>query len=553
MIKKIKYIIGGNNFNKILKLIFANSIIIVLELLGFGLLIPLFNLLEDGGSGFKNYNFSGFNFNITNSQIIIVFILFNLLRTIILIFYYTRLNLFAQNLGVVVLKKLFHNNVDVNEPNQSSFSENLQIYKVEVEQFVNLLLSVLNMFSEVIIILSTLCVLFFLDPRMTIFGSFIVALIFLSITIFSKKVITKLGQNKYNVEKSVNGLLLLVQKGFKEVKVNKRETELKENFNINVEGRAVIIAKQISIQHYPRIILELLIFFALSTFIFFKIGDKSILPILLIYMTATFRVMPSINRIISSFQSIKFFNHSLDIVYSRIIELKTNIINTSRQLHFKSLQINDASFIYEKDGQNKTILQNFNYLINQGDVVCLFGPSGSGKSTLLDIILGFKQFSSGYLSINGDFIIDTKNPLFNVCNIGYVPSRPYITNDSIRENIIFGRSINISDDLIINYAKHLSLDTLIKEKGLEYKCGEDGEGLSDGQIQRIGILRAIITMPELLLLDEFTSSLDKDTEMEILQNILKNKSKNQTIIYISHSPEAISFSSRQIELNINNA
>jgi ABC-type bacteriocin/lantibiotic exporter with double-glycine peptidase domain len=241
----------------------------------------------------------------------------------------------------------------------------------------------------------------------------------------------------------------------------------------------------------------------------------------------------------------------LDIVYHRILGLNFFNIQTPQKLFFNSLIIKNAYFSYSKNGNTKVILNNFNYQINQGDVVCIYGPSGSGKSTLLDILLGFKEFSSGHLILNNESIVNTEKSLFNFCNVSYVPSRPVITNDSIRENIIFGRSLNLSDEVIINFAKQLNLDRLISEKGLDYLCGEDGHSLSDGQIQRLGILRAIITSPEVLLLDEFTSSLDKLTEMEILQNILKNKPNSQTIIYISHSIEAISFSSKKIYMNFN--
>lgn len=221
----------------------------------------------------------------------------------------------------------------------------------------------------------------------------------------------------------------------------------------------------------------------------------------------------------------------------RIIELenieKDVIVDEidSNQLYdnLDSIVVENVDFTYK----NKKIFKQINLTVTKGENIVIFGESGIGKSTLLKLILGIIKNDTGHIyfklkdgskqSIN----VDTRN-MFS-----YVPQGKLILSGSIRENITFVNP-NISDDdldkaLEISCCKSF-IDQL--EHGLDTKIGERGKGLSEGQLQRIAIARAIASKAPILILDEITSSLDSKTEEAVIQNI-KNM-KDITCIIVTH-------------------
>ena len=221
----------------------------------------------------------------------------------------------------------------------------------------------------------------------------------------------------------------------------------------------------------------------------------------------------------------------------RIIELenieKDIIVDEidSNQLYdnLDSIVIENVDFTYK----NKKIFKQINLTVTKGQNIVIYGESGIGKSTLLKLILGIIKNDTGHIyfklkdgskqSIN----VDTRN-MFS-----YVPQGKLILSGSIRENITFVNP-NISDDdldkaLEISCCKSF-IDQL--EHGLDTKIGERGKGLSEGQLQRIAIARAIASKAPILILDEITSSLDSKTEEAVIQNI-KNM-KDITCIIVTH-------------------
>ena len=194
-----------------------------------------------------------------------------------------------------------------------------------------------------------------------------------------------------------------------------------------------------------------------------------------------------------------------------------------------SLKFKDVNFSYKK---NENILENFNFEINKGSFVGIFGNSGSGKSTLLNLICGLIDPVSGKISV------DSKDISINIANwrkqIGYVSQDIILLNDSIQNNIIFGAE-NIDTKRIQEILKKTKLDEFVLslKNGLNTKVGERAIKISGGQKQRIGIARALYREPSLLILDEATSALDSKTSNQIIDTINDFKS-NMTIIFVSH-------------------
>lgn len=162
----------------------------------------------------------------------------------------------------------------------------------------------------------------------------------------------------------------------------------------------------------------------------------------------------------------------------------------------------------------------------------IIGSSGSGKTTIVEILLGILKTENRSVKIDNIPLdeIANKNELF-----GYVPQKVFILDDTIKNNILFGLDPKkFSDEKILEIANKTNLKKLIdrKGKGLQSRISEKGSNLSGGEIQRIGIARAMLYDPPIIFFDEATSSLDTFTERKILKEI--NTFKNKTFIFVAH-------------------
>ena len=195
------------------------------------------------------------------------------------------------------------------------------------------------------------------------------------------------------------------------------------------------------------------------------------------------------------------------------------------------IEFKNVSLTYPETGIKA--LDNLNLIIPSGSTLGIIGNIGSGKSTLLDIILRIYDPTKGGVYLDGHNLKEFKiNKLRN--SIGYVPQNGFLFSESIEDNIKFGNP-KASFEVIQDYAKKAVVDNnIVKFKeGYKTLLGERGITLSGGQIQRISIARALIKDPQILLLDDCLSSVDTDTEEEILKH-LKKITKNKTTLIVSH-------------------
>jgi ABC-type multidrug transport system fused ATPase/permease subunit len=199
----------------------------------------------------------------------------------------------------------------------------------------------------------------------------------------------------------------------------------------------------------------------------------------------------------------------------------------------QALCVQKLTFAYK----NEPVLQNADMTINKGEIVAIAGPSGIGKSTIMRLMLGLILPENGRLCLktnDGDINIDSGlRKMF-----AYVPQGNMILSGSIRENIAFCNTEASTDD-VMHAAKSAMLWDFISSlpEGMETVIGERGLGLSEGQLQRIAVARALLSDAPILLLDEATSALDEATEKALLENI--KKLQNRTCIFISHKQRTI--------------
>jgi subfamily B ATP-binding cassette protein MsbA len=212
------------------------------------------------------------------------------------------------------------------------------------------------------------------------------------------------------------------------------------------------------------------------------------------------------------------------------VEVK-NSVNAVEITDFKnSIELKDVSFYYE---EGKTILKNVNFKINKSEVIAIAGTSGSGKSTLADLISRFYDVTGGEILFDGinikEIDIDSLRNL-----IGIVPQETILFNDTIRNNILFGLK-DVDDGKLAEVCKYANAyDFIMKtENKFDTIVGERGLKLSGGQKQRIAIARALLRNPQILILDEATSSLDTESE-QLVQEAIENLMLNRTSIVIAH-------------------
>lgn len=192
---------------------------------------------------------------------------------------------------------------------------------------------------------------------------------------------------------------------------------------------------------------------------------------------------------------------------------------------FASLEVDNISFGYD----NEAILRNCRFSAEKGKITALTGESGSGKSTLFKLILGLYEPQSGSITINGEIKLDVSmRGLFS-----YVPQGNMVLSGTIRDNITLCDP-EVSDERLSEAARAAEIYDYIKTlpDGFDTVLSERGAGLSEGQLQRISIARALLVDAPVLLLDEATSALDEATETRVLSNIKSMTDK--TVIFITH-------------------
>lgn len=272
----------------------------------------------------------------------------------------------------------------------------------------------------------------------------------------------------------------------------------------------------------PRLMLESISLSAIVcislTFVFLEMPQDQVGPLLGLIAISTIRAIPAMSRL---FNAISSFRSSRPVVI-RLMELKLRLIEQAmlRQndnLNFKSLiELKNVSFCYG----DKHVLTNIHLQLKRGETIGVVGPSGAGKSTLLDLFTGLQQATSGqFFCDNKKFDPFTSHTIQEL--IGYVPQTITLFDNTIAFNVSFEEQAD--HEQIIRALGMANLHGLIATlpNGLQTRVGENGLRLSGGQRQRLGIARALYRSPKILVLDEATSSLDNQSEMEIISEIGK--------------------------------
>jgi len=437
----------------------------------------------------------------------------------------------------------------------SKTSELLRNVKDNTDLVRQLVTNFLTFFSE-ILVFAGLCVIIIYNSSLISIFSIIFIILFSCVYLYFSRGLSKSWSLKRQLYESLK--IQYLQEsfyGFKELKLFNKENLFINNYNEKNINSNLMNLRFNLLYIFPRVYLEVIGALGIVVLIIFNLkqGNKdlflSVIPLLSLYFVAFVRLLPSVNRILNSIETHRYALPALKIVYNDLKPAKSkNTIFTKTKIFFnKNIRFKNVFFSFSKD---KNIFTNLNFDIKLGDKIGIVGESGIGKTTLVNLISGLLEPTKG--SILSDGIDVHKNIKSWQSNIGYIYQSTFLMNDTVENNISFNSK---KDDLhykkISKIIKLIKLNSLINKlpKGLDTIVGDDGTKLSGGQIQRIGIARALYFDRQLLICDEITNSLDNISENSVIESL---KAIDKTIIIISHKRQNLDFCSKIYEIKKNN-
>ncbi len=541
IIHKLNEILTNKDRKFLLFLILFSILISIIETIGISVIMPFiavasdFNLVNSNEYYNKVYNFFKFekeiNFVILFGVILIFFYLF---RSGLNLFYAYMQARFTHGRYYLIVYRLFENYMDMSYKNfvRKNSSTLTKAIINEAAGLTALINSFLIIFGEIVVMIFIYSIMLYVDVKITLLLTLLLVLnaIFLTKTI-SKK-IKKAGIARAKMQKVFYEIINRTFGNFKLIKLQNNDEYIMNEFS-NASSKYVksnII--NATLGQFPKLFLEAISFgiiiFMITFFVWQNQTDiKSILPVVSMFVLALYRLMPSVNRIMTGYNQIMFHHKSLDIIHNDLM-YDSELLGTEKVNLNKKIELKNIRFEYSKE---RPILKNININIGKNDKIAFIGESGSGKSTLVDIIMGLHKPINGSIYID-DIELNDKNIKDWRSKVGYIPQNVYLFDGTVADNIVFGREYN--QERIMKVLKQANIyDYILKHNGLKTLVGEGGVMLSGGQKQRIAIARALYDNPEILVLDEATSALDNETEAKIMDEIY-NISEDKTLIIIAH-------------------
>ena len=418
-----------------------------------------------------------------------------------------------------------------------------------LNQFMLISLSILSMSG---IIFS----LIFINGKMVIFLTIFSFIFYFAASYFTKKYVDLYG--KIIFETRVN-IIKIVQESLgyiRQIIIDDSHQFFIKEYNKSNSKNAIANSLSTTIAQLPRYLMEIIILsgLVLVIMIFYLNGYDfyNSISIFGAFILGLQKLLPLFQKTFTSIYFIRQDRLNLYAVVSLLKETNksTSLISNNRNLIElnNDLEFRNISFSYSNNTENK-VLENINFQFQKGDIIGIVGKTGAGKSTFIDLILGLAEPTSGNIYIDGKKMNPISFRDFRL-SVSSVPQDYFLLDRTIEENIIFGQSnSDINYSLLSNVLEMSMLKEFVNSlpDGLKTYVGEDGVRLSGGQKQRIAIARALYKKHSLLILDEATSSVDSETELNILKNI-SNMNKRITILMIAHRLQTLKNCDYIIEL-----
>lgn len=547
-LRKINATLSPGERAEALNILFLMIIGMFLEMFGVGLVVPLMTLLaQDGGarglpvlSVVQNY-LGNIDYSSLVIGAMVVLALVYFVKNLFLSFLLRMQSKFAYGIQASLSQRLFF--TYLHQPYSFHLQQNSAQLIRNVATETNLfashaLMQGMQFLTELLVVFGLVFLLIFIEPL----GTMVAGLVLATVSVFFFR-LTRTRVLKWGVQRQYHEGYRLqhLQQGLggiKDVILSGRQSTFIAQYEMHNTAASAAAMHQEFLKQIPRLGLEWLAVFGLAAFIIGMVVQGRTLvdvaPVIGAFAAASFRLMPSINRILGSIQTLRYMRPVIDMLYVQCGLSPVVVLNNdSSLLRFeKEIRIESLDFSYASS--NCTALKNISFVIKKGQTVGFVGVSGAGKSTLIDIVLGLLNPDKGRVMVDGHDIQNNLQAWHK--RIGYVPQTIFLTDDTLRRNIAIG----IPDDQIDEFAltkaiKEAQLEDFVAglPQGLETFVGERGVRLSGGQRQRVGIARALYQDPDVLVLDEATSALDSATENEVMKPIIAMRG-TKTVLVVAH-------------------
>ena len=553
ILQKFNYLLPNSGKKSIVFLFILMFLGMLFEMLGIGILLPILaiilnpNYIDDYPKTKVILELLG---NPPHSKLILYalssIVAVYVLKAFFLLFVNWRQNNFSNSLSKTLEDLLFKYYLD--QPYSFHLSRNSAVLLRnfnEVSQLTEMIQVFIALIIEISAILGVVGLIVYVEPKGALIVTIFLGILMFVFHRFTKTRVVKWGEERQNIGAIKNQILFQGLGGVKDIKLMNRGEHFLFEYSQSNYNLSKIRIKVNTLSQIPRLYIEVFAVMGLVAFILSMVAQNKpvqvLIPTLGIFAAAAFRLIPSINRIMTYMQGIQIAKPVINLLYDEFKLLNTSIVvkEEVKDLNFNDkIILNNIWFTYSS--KSKLVLENISLEIKKGETVGFIGPSGSGKSTLIDLLLGLLEPERGEIIIDNTPLKSNNRAWQD--KIGYVPQSIYLTDDSLRSNIAFGIDPKLVNDEAVNRAVNAAQLTefiLSLDEGINTFVGERGARLSGGQRQRIGIARALYHNPSVLILDEATSSLDNETEKGFMDAI-NNLKREKTIIIVAHRLSTVS-------------
>lgn len=497
---------------------------------------------------FSSINFDGITNNLemprNNAyQFLIKVVICGILRVFLIFFQYKIAAMISAKISSNSFKKIINQEyISLKAANQSQF---LSILIQDIPRISEAITQFASFISNLVILIFISTALLFLETKLFITLGILIGITYLLIILvfgkrlkFNGDLITKYNHKEASLVRSTLASIVdFIVGGSSETQINifkNNEIKLRNSY-----------ASTLIYSQSPRYIVETVSLVLIILFVLISISTESSLLIFAQLGTLLFafnRILPSAQQCYAAFAYIKSSSLSIkNLIF--VLSLKSKKVfkesSIDRKFSYKknlfykkrinTITISDLNYEYEK---NKKI-EYPEFTFEQGSPTAILGKSGSGKTTLVELILNLLQPSKGQIKLN-EVDINCINPKYYYQNIGYLSQSPFLFSGSIYENIIFGSNKEIDKKDLYENGTKLGLRDEFGTDFLDYEISDFGRNISGGQAQRCSLLKIIANIKPILILDEPSSALDKNTSM-IFNELLLSKAKDSILIVITHS------------------
>jgi ABC-type bacteriocin/lantibiotic exporter with double-glycine peptidase domain len=462
-------------------------------------------------------------------------------------------NATAADVGIEIFSRTLYQPYRIHIARNSS--EIISAISQKVGAATNVLVSGVTAIMSLILFVSILMLLLFMDPFVAIVAAISFGGAYTFIAFQTKR---RLSQNSERIAHEHTQVIKALQEGLGAI----RDVLLDGSQSVysGIYSRAIIKLLRANVENTfinqaPRYVMEAIGIALIACFaliLSYRAGGiAAALPILGMVALGAQRLLPIMQQLYGNWSVLEGSRASLIDVLD-LLEQPSTFHSSSKDvepINFRnSISIKGLRFRYNDDGP--WVLNGINLEIFKGERIGFIGSTGCGKSTLMDLLMGLLEPTSGSIVVDDKTIEGEVIPSWQK-NIAHVPQNIYLADTSITENIAFGLPADQIDfELVKSSAERSKLNDLIENNqfGFHAVIGERGVRLSGGQRQRIGIARALYKQAKILVFDEATSALDSDTEKTIM-NTIESLSKDLTVLIIAHRVTTLANCNKVVELS----